>query len=69
MVGKRDFSDRHTWLRCEQLSPCATPTSNNMVGTRLGHYDISGRLGAGGMGEVFLATDSTLGRAVAITAI
>ncbi|HZM61899.1 MAG TPA: protein kinase [Vicinamibacterales bacterium] len=37
-----------------------------MIGTRLGHYDISGRLGAGGMGEVFLATDSTLGRTVAI---
>src|SRR4030095_1798456 len=37
-----------------------------MIGTRLGHSDISGRLGAGGMGEVFLATDSTLGRTVAI---
>ena len=37
-----------------------------MIGTRLGHYDISSRLGAGGMGEVFLATDSTLGRTVAI---
>ena len=35
-------------------------------GDRLGHYVISTPLGAGGMGEVYRATDSRLGREVAI---
>ena len=35
-------------------------------GTQLGPYKIEGPLGAGGMGEVFRATDTRLGRAVAI---
>src|SRR5690349_13475269 len=36
------------------------------AGTRLGHYEIRGPLGAGGMGEVYRAIDSKLGREVAI---
>src|SRR5262250_3259570 len=35
-------------------------------GTRLGPYEISGTLGAGGMGEVYRAHDARLGRTVAI---
>src|SRR5438046_2871051 len=35
-------------------------------GTRLGPYDIIGQLGAGGMGEVYRAHDTTLNRDVAI---
>src|SRR5438045_9595469 len=36
------------------------------AGTRLGPYEINSRIGAGGMGEVWRATDTRLHRAVAI---
>src|SRR5436190_2544695 len=36
------------------------------AGTRLGPYEVIGPLGAGGMGEVYRARDSRLGREVAI---
>ena len=35
-------------------------------GARLGSYQVSAPLGEGGMGEVYRATDTTLGRSVAI---
>ena len=37
-----------------------------MVGKTLGHYEILGPLGAGGMGEVYRARDTKLDRDVAI---
>ncbi len=36
------------------------------TGTRLGPYEIQSQLGAGGMGEVYEATDTRLDRTVAI---
>jgi len=36
------------------------------VGTRLGPYEITGSLGAGGMGEVYRARDTQLHRDVAV---
>jgi eukaryotic-like serine/threonine-protein kinase len=38
-------------------------------GTRLGPYDITGVIGAGGMGEVYRATDARLNRVVALKAL
>ena len=35
-------------------------------GTRLGRYEIRSKIGAGGMGEVYLAQDTKLDRKVAI---
>ena len=36
------------------------------AGTKLGRYEIRSKIGAGGMGEVYLAEDSKLNRKVAI---
>jgi serine/threonine protein kinase/Tol biopolymer transport system component len=36
------------------------------VGQTLGHYEVLAQIGAGGMGEVFLARDTRLGRQVAL---
>jgi Tol biopolymer transport system component len=40
--------------------------NTSMLGRRLGVYELSGLLGAGGMGEVYRAFDTRLGREVAI---
>ena len=37
-----------------------------MIGTRLAHYEIVTHIGSGGMGDVYQATDTKLGRSVAI---
>src|SRR6188768_7868 len=37
-----------------------------MIGTKLAQYEITSHLGSGGMGDVYQATDSKLGRSVAI---
>src|SRR5438093_3878325 len=41
-------------------------SSHIMIGTKLAHYEITSHLGSGGMGDVYQATDSKLGRSVAI---
>ena len=38
----------------------------NMIGTKLNHYTLTAHLGSGGMGDVYQATDTKLGRSVAI---
>jgi serine/threonine protein kinase len=37
-----------------------------MIGTKLAHYEITAHLGSGGMGDVYQATDTKLGRSIAI---
>ena len=47
------------------LSPDATP-ARNLEGHRIGPYQLTSRIGAGGMGEVYRGRDTTLNREVAI---
>jgi serine/threonine protein kinase len=47
-------------------APDAHPSAGSRVGARIAHYELVGRLGAGGMGEVYRTRDSKLGRDVAI---
>jgi serine/threonine protein kinase/TolB-like protein/Tfp pilus assembly protein PilF len=44
----------------------AAEHARSLVGQQLSHYEIMSLLGAGGMGEVYLARDSSLGRQVAL---
>jgi serine/threonine protein kinase/Flp pilus assembly protein TadD len=44
----------------------ADEQAGQIVGKQIGHYQVLGRIGRGGMGEVFLAQDTTLGRKVAL---
>lgn len=46
-----------------QFRPFAVPLT---AGTRLGPYEIGAQIGMGGMGEVYRATDTNLGRQIAI---
>ncbi len=59
MEREREASTRPRRLRYIRAMPIA-------IGSRLGPYEILGPLGAGGMGEVYRARDTRLGRDVAV---
>ncbi len=64
----RDFPEEMSYLNSSSSNDAATmeDSSAGLVGTDIGPYRVIGRLGRGGMGDVFLADDRRLGRQVAI---
>jgi eukaryotic-like serine/threonine-protein kinase len=44
----------------------ASDEQGSIVGKQIGHYQVLSHIGRGGMGEVFLARDTSLGRKVAL---
>jgi serine/threonine-protein kinase len=62
-----DESSPDDFLEQPALDPAATRlTYASLVGRRLSEYEITARIGAGGMGDVYRARDVKLGRDVAI---
>ena len=62
MTERQSPLDRPAWVP-KDLFPQTTLLA---AGSRLGPYEIHSMLGSGGMGQVYHATDTRLGRAVAI---
>ena len=65
-----DESSDDDFLETPALDPDATdlqpPTHSSLVGRRLSEYEVTARIGSGGMGEVYRARDVKLGRDVAV---
>ena len=60
------MADQHDNLAAKGETSAIPPESRGFQGRRIGPYQLTTRIGAGGMGEVYQATDTRLNRTVAI---
>ena len=61
------LADRRALVRKRvTFRPCPPSRSPILTGRRFGSYEVQASIGVGGMGEVYRARDTTLGRDVAI---
>jgi TolB-like protein/Flp pilus assembly protein TadD len=60
------FLEEGGGLEGPMLEDLRQEASSDLSGSKLKHYDVLSRLGAGGMGEVYLAEDTELKREVAL---
>src|SRR5262245_3189335 len=65
LTGSRFTHSMKATRTSSPLSSSVTPPAS-LIGTALSHYKIVSLIGAGGMGEVYLAEDERLHRQVAI---
>jgi len=66
MSADRQFLERPAVEEVARLVSSEPEPNVDLAGRRLGLYQIEARIGAGGMGEVYRARDTKLGRDVAI---
>src|SRR5215831_969095 len=53
-------------MTCSLFDKIRPRFHHTMIGTKLAHYEITSHIGSGGMGDVYEAIDTKLGRSVAI---